>query len=198
MRRIASMSAGVVTDMVYRIQRASLGSPDCPSIVRNAVAAAPRGRAPPLRHQGARGVFYSNLELVLGREVDLATLNRPGKEHIAEASRRAELAGIAFREADLVGQVRALDAQLPVLLEARDETGPEHVVAAEGLSAHDVLVALAGVLIRHPSGHIPPGERLTVTRGDPDLEFRLALQRCTVGRGARDEVAQDVRVPEAT
>src|SRR5207248_4453602 len=124
-----------------------------------------------------------------------ATLNRPSKQHIAEASRRTQLAGIAFREADLAGQVRALDAQLPVLLEGRDETGPEHVVGAEGLPAHNVLVALADVLVSHPSRHVSPGERLDVARRDPDLELRLALQRCTVGRGASDRVAEDVCVP---
>src|SRR5207244_6803719 len=117
--------------------------------------------------------------LVLGREVDRATLDRPGKEHIAEASRRTELACIAFRQADLVGQVRALDAQLPVLLEGRDEPGPEHVVGAEGLPAHNVLVALADVLVSHPSGHVSPGERLDVAWRDPDLELPLAPQRCT-------------------
>src|SRR5437763_4246968 len=198
MRRMASMSAGVVTGMVYRVRHADLSSPDSPSIVRNAVAAARAPARPPSRHKGARGRSSWRSELVLGCEVELATLNRPSKEHIAEASRRTELAGIAFREADLVGQVRALDAQLPVLLEGGDETGPEHVVGAEGLPAHNVLVALADVLVREPSGHVSPGERLDVARRDPDLELGLALQRSTIGRGASDQVAKDVPVLSAT
>src|SRR5205807_8068340 len=150
--------------------------------------------APPSHHRGARGRSCWRSELVLGREADLATLNRPGKEHIAEASRRTELACIAFREADLVGQVRPLHAELPVLPEAREDAGAEHVIAAERLPAHNILVALAGVLVSHPSRHVSPGERLDIARCDPDLELRLALQRRTVGRGAGDEVAQDVVV----
>src|SRR5438045_4085663 len=194
MRCMASMSAGVITDMVCRIQQAGVGAlgfslnrPECSS-------RRPARPRPPSRHKGAGGRSSWRSELVLGCEVELATLNRPGKEHIAEAGRRTELACIAFREADLVGQVRALDAQLPVLLEGGDETGPEHVVGAEGLPAHNVLVALADVLVSHPSSHVSPGERLDVARCEPDLELRLALQRCPVGRGARNQVTEDVSV----
>src|SRR5207302_10206038 len=132
--------------------------PDSLSMARDAVDTATPRRMPadkgsrldpasPSHHRGARGRSCWRSELVLGREADLATLNRPGKEHIAEASRRTELACIAFREADLVGQVRPLHAELPVLPEVRDDAGAEHVIAAERLPAHNVLVALAGVLV---------------------------------------------------
>src|SRR5437879_313498 len=102
MRRMASMSAGVVTGMVYRVRQADLSSPDSPAIVRNAVTAAPRGRAPPPRHKGARGRCSKRSELVLGREADLLPLDRSCQKHAADSRGQTQLTGVAFRETDLV------------------------------------------------------------------------------------------------
>src|SRR5215469_418775 len=110
MRRMSSINAGVITAI-----RA------CPKKTR-----APGSLSTP-KHGGGTELRVFSLELVVGREVDLLTLDRPRQQHPAETDRGTGLAGVAFRETDLVGEVRSLDAELPVAADVRDDACREHV-----------------------------------------------------------------------
>src|SRR6185437_16570481 len=63
----------------------------------------------------------SELELVFDLQVDLAAFDRTCEQDAARTGRIAGDAGVAFGQADLVREVRALQTELPVLLVVRDD-----------------------------------------------------------------------------
>src|SRR5580765_7367198 len=91
-------------------------------------------------------------ELVLCLHVDLASFQWPREHGAIEAERRAEEARIALGEAERVGQVGALRAQLPVLADIGDHAEVERVVSAEVLQAGNVLGVVADMRIGHERG----------------------------------------------
>jgi hypothetical protein len=100
--------------------------------------------------------FASHSELVLDLNVDFAAFDRPRQDHAADARFDAEFARVAFRETDLVGQVRSLNTHLPVLPVVGDDAGTERVIRSQGLQTRLILIALADMLVSHPSGHVTP------------------------------------------
>src|SRR5262245_22279605 len=87
-------------------------------------------------------------EVVLHLAEDLATLQRPRENRATRAGGRAEDARVAFGEAELVGHVRALHADLPVGADVRADAEVERVVGAELLQARLVLRVIADVRVR--------------------------------------------------
>src|SRR5580704_16244815 len=169
-RRMASMSAGEVTSPCYSGDSAS--------------------RAPS-RRMTRGGSAIS--ELVLRLNPDLAALDRPRQEHAADAARLAEFARVAFRQTDLIGQIRSFDAELPVLAVVGDDAGTQRVIRSQGLQTRDIFIALADMLVSDPTGHVTPSRHQLVAGHEPVLDLRLTLQRRTINDGALF-VAEDVDV----
>src|SRR5437016_5068778 len=111
-----------------------------------------RGRAAtdgyPSRRQATRGALGSaSSELVIRREADFPALVWPYEGRTAEAHCSAEYASVAFRQGDLVGQIRSLHTELPVLADVREDAGTQHVIGPQRRPTRLILVALADMLV---------------------------------------------------
>ena len=120
------------------------------------------------------------------------TLDRTGQDHAASAGGHAEDARVGFREAELVGHVRAAQAEQPVLADARGDAEVPRLVRAQLLQPGLILGVIADVRVGDIRLDIAPRQRQRVAGRQHVAHFGLTLQLLAFDRRAavaRDDVA---------
>src|SRR5215831_4630710 len=106
--------------------------------------------------QARETLRWSSSEVVGDAEVDLFAFDRARQQHAARAGRNAGNARVAFGQADLVRDVGALHAELPVRAVVGDDAEVPGLVHAERGQAGLVFVTLADMRVGEPRHDVAP------------------------------------------
>src|SRR5580693_1054089 len=118
-------------------------------------------------------------ELVLGSDVDFLADDRPSKTNFVLHGVAAK-SRITFGQTELIGEVRAHDAELPMVAYFSKDGRTQVVIAAQGIQARLVLVVLTDVFVSHGLGQRTPAENLHVAGRHNNPKFWCTSERLAI------------------